>query len=118
MSTSQKQEWVALYEEALLESEEKPFLVRALLAKRAMVDRLRDFGVTGKQPPERNDLLRAVINLRTVETEIRNPKRSNSQLENLKPANHLRAATVHDILETDRSIPDDRWKRLWIVARH
>jgi hypothetical protein len=45
---SQKQEWVALYEDALLESDEKPFLVRALLAKRAMVDRLQDFGVTGK----------------------------------------------------------------------
>jgi hypothetical protein len=117
MTTLQKQEWTTLYEDALSESDEKPFLVRALLARRAIVDRLQDFGVTGRQPPERNDLLRAATNLRSLEIEMRNHNRSNSQLGNLRPANHFRALTVLGTSEPNRPA-DDRWSHLWLVARH
>ena len=78
MSTSHNREWVALYEDALAESEPKPFVVRALLAKRAMVERLQEFNGSGSSQQERNDLARAVTNLRALEAQIRHTARSES----------------------------------------
>jgi hypothetical protein len=86
MSTANKQEWVLLYEDALSETTEKPFLVRSLLTKRAMVERLRLFeGWVGYQH-ERNELVEAVTNLRVLEAQIRNGVRFRSGSVRLRQA--------------------------------